>query len=94
MASVLKLNETLAGRFPKTLLTLLYTIITMQAQIYWVIILNIVLSYLLNMKNQAQYSANILYILFFYDYLWGVVLLLMPACLPTTEKVLFLNVFL
>lgn len=55
----------------------------MQAQLYWVIIMDIVLSFVLNMKNQAQYSANILYIMFFFFIVLGkVVFLITTACLP------------
>lgn len=43
----------------------------MQAQLYWVIVMDIVLSFVLNMKNQAQYSDNNLYIMFFFLLFWG-----------------------
>lgn len=67
--------------------------ITTQSHLNWVIINDIVLSFVLNMKNQAQYSANILYILYFT--VWGqVMFLITTACLPAIEKVLFLKVFL
>lgn len=67
---------------------------TMQAQLYWVlIIMDIVLSFVLNMKNQAHYSANVLYI-FFYIVLGKVVFPTTTACLPAGETVLFLKVFL
>lgn len=55
--------------------------------------MDIVLSFVLNMKNQAQYSANILYIMFIIV-LGEVVFLITTACLPAREKVLFLKVFL
>lgn len=49
-----------------------FVMITMQAQIYWVIIMDIVLSFILNMKNQAQYSPYILYRMFlFFFIVWG-----------------------
>lgn len=67
----------------------------MQAQLYWVIVMDIVLSFVLNMKNQAQYSDNNLYIMFFFFIVLGkAVFLIMTACLPAREKVLFLKVFL
>lgn len=68
-----------------------FVMITMQAQIYWVIIMDIVLSFILNMKNQAQYSPYILYSMFFFYYCLGkVVFLITTACLPAKEMVLFL----
>lgn len=50
--------------------------------------MDIVLSFVLNMKNQAQYSANILYILFFI-----VLGKRLHVYLPE-KKVLFVKVFL
>lgn len=77
-----------------TCLKQLLYIMTMQAQLYWVlIIMDIVLSFVLNMKNQAHYSANVLYILF-YIVLGKVVFPTTTACLPAGETVLFLKVFL
>lgn len=63
-----------------------FVMITMQAQIYWVIIMDIVLSFILNMKNQAQYSPYILYRMFFFLLLFGEGCVSDHNCLFTCQR--------
>lgn len=46
-----------------------FSVVTMQVQLYWV--MNTVLSFILNMKTEAQYPPYILYRMVFLLYCWG-----------------------
>lgn len=48
-----------------------FSVVTTQVQLYWVFIMNTVLSFILNMNNEAQYPPYILYRMVFLLYCWG-----------------------
>lgn len=53
--------------------------------------MNIVLSFVLNMKNQAQYPANVCTYCFI---IWGELCFFTTACLPARKRCYFKGIFI